>query len=64
VAVRRFRGSFAAELINEVTTTKIPIFIGRGIPWFWPLAKDEKLRHIETLSFENGFVQSNYEVLE
>lgn len=52
-----------AGLVDELTITKIPILIGRGIPLFGPLSKDIKLEHIETASFSNGFVQSRYKVL-
>ncbi len=51
-------------LIDEITITIIPILIGKGIPLFGPLSKDLKLKHMKTFSFENGFVQSRYEVLK
>jgi dihydrofolate reductase len=53
-----------AGLVNELTITKIPILIGSGIPLFGLLSKDVKLKHIETRSFNNGFVQSRYEVMK
>lgn len=52
-----------ARLIQRLIITRIPVLIGAGIPLFGPLAGDIKLRHIETRSFRNGFVQSEYEVL-
>ena len=53
-----------AGLIQQITITMVPILIGSGIPLFGVLGKDRKLRHIETQSFANGFVQSRYEVLD
>ena len=53
-----------ADLIDEITITRIPVVIGRGIPLFGPLAKDYWLKHIETKSFDNGFVQSRYEIVK
>lgn len=53
-----------AGLVDELTITKIPILIGSGIPLFGPLSKDVKLKHLQTNAFENGFVQSRYEVIK
>lgn len=50
-------------LIHRVIMTKVPILIGSGIPLFGPLPHDVRLRHLETRQFENGLVQSHYEVL-
>ena len=49
-----------AELIQELTLTRIPVLIGEGIPLFGQLAGDIKLRHLATQVFSNGFVQSKY----
>lgn len=53
-----------AGLVDELTITEIPILIGTGIPLFGPPSKDIKLKHIETQSYNNGFVQSRYEVMK
>jgi dihydrofolate reductase len=53
-----------AGLINEIIITRVPILIGKGIPLFGPVDNDIKLRHLETRSFENGFVQSKYEIVK
>jgi len=53
-----------AGLIQEITLTKLPILIGSGIPLFGLLSKDIHLAHIETRSFEGGFVQSRYRVID
>jgi len=50
-------------LIHEITITKVPVIIGRGIPLFGATHKDIQLSHIETTSYSNGFVQSRYDVL-
>lgn len=61
VTIQRF---LEARLLDELIITKIPILIGSGIPLFGPLSKDVKLKHLETNSYKNGFVQSRYEVLK
>ncbi len=52
-----------AGLINELTISRIPILIGRGIPLFGELENDIELQHIETNSFSNGIVQSMYRIV-
>ena len=52
-----------AGLINEIIITKVPVLIGSGIPLFGSLTNDKNMRHIETQSYKNGFVQSTYEVI-
>lgn len=61
---KTIRGFLNAGLIQRLTITKVPILIGKGIPLFGPLARDIKLRHIETRHFSNGLVQSTYEAAE
>ncbi|QDV52715.1 dihydrofolate reductase family protein [Gimesia fumaroli] len=51
-----------AGLIQDMIITRIPVLIGSGIPLFGPVDNDRKLRHINTRTFENGFVQSEYEL--
>lgn len=53
-----------AGLVDEITMTKIPVLIGTGIPLFGPLSKDVKMKHLQTNTFDNGFVQSRYEVIK
>jgi len=52
----------AAGLIQRLMISRIPILLGEGIPLFGPLPGDIKLRHVETQSFTNGIVQSEYVV--
>ena len=61
---KTIQGFIEAGLIQEITITKIPVIIGRGIPLFGPLSTDIRLAHIETRSFANGLVQSKYRVIE
>ena len=51
-------------LVDEITLTTIPVLIGEGIALFGSLARDIKLRLLETQSWENGFVQSRYQVVK
>ncbi|MDZ7691853.1 MAG: dihydrofolate reductase family protein [Balneolaceae bacterium] len=51
-----------AGLIQEFILTHIPILIGTGISLFGRLNHDIKLQHITTTTFENGFVQSRYQL--
>jgi dihydrofolate reductase len=50
-------------LIDELIITRLPVIIGKGISLFGEFDKDIKLKHLETTSFLNGFVQSKYQVL-
>lgn len=59
--IQRF---IAAGSADEITITRIPILIGKGIPLFGTLDRDIKLKHIETRLFANGFVQSRYQLLQ
>jgi len=49
-------------LIHEITITQIPVLLGDGIPLFGKTGVDTALRLIENTAYENGFVQSRYEV--
>ncbi len=51
-----------ADLIDDITITRVPVIIGNGIPLFEPVERDIKLKHLETKAFSNGFVQSHYRV--
>ena len=53
-----------AGLIQTLIISKIPVLIGRGIPLFGEIPEDIQLRHLETLHFENGLVQSKYRILK
>jgi dihydrofolate reductase len=61
---RTIQSFLAAGLIQEMTITRIPILIGEGIPLFGPLSHDIELQHLDTRSYESGFVQSKYAVMD
>ena len=50
-------------LVDEMTLTTMPILIGKGIPLFGELAQDIRLRRLNTQAWDNGMVQTHYEVL-
>lgn len=52
-----------ANLIREMTLTRIPVLLGEGIPLFGPLAHDIRLEHLSTRAYASGLVQSRYEVM-
>ncbi|MCX4026566.1 dihydrofolate reductase [Endozoicomonas sp. SM1973] len=47
-------------LVTDITITRIPILLGKGIPLFGFLDSDIKINHVATNVFDNGFVQSKY----
>jgi len=61
---KTIQGFIRAGLIQKLIITKVPILIGSGIPLFGALPHDIRLRHLETLQFDNGLVQSKYKILE
>ena len=48
------------ELIDEIIITRIPILLGRGIPLFAELAKEQKYEHTKTEIYNNAIVKSHY----
>ena len=52
-----------AGLVDDMTLTRVPILLGDGIPLFGPLEQDIKLRLLKSKSWDNGFVQSTYQVV-
>lgn len=60
---KTIQGFINAGLLTEITITKVPVLIGSGIPLFGIVDTDIELQYIETMSYENGFVQSKYEIL-
>ncbi len=61
---KTIQGFLQADLVDEMIITRIPVLLGSGIPLFGVLDHDRKLRHLQTSSFPNGFVQSKYEILK
>ena len=60
---RTIQGFLKAGLIDDLVITRVPVLLGLGIPLFGPRQGDIPLRHVETLAFASGLVQSRYEVL-
>lgn len=56
------RAFLREQAIREMTVTRIPVLLGKGLPLFGPIPRDVVLRHVETRSFPSGLVQSRYEV--
>lgn len=52
-----------ADMIREMTITRIPVLIGEGVSLFGPMARDIRLRHLWTKAFDSGFVQSKYALI-
>lgn len=50
------------QLIDEYVVTIIPIILGKGIPMFYGLEKQEKLKLTGSKSYASGVVQLSYEV--
>lgn len=57
--------SFLREgLVDDMTLTTIPVLLGEGLPLFGHLEQDIKLQLWESRSWDNGFVQSRYQVIK
>jgi dihydrofolate reductase len=57
VTVQRF---LAADRIDELILTRVPVLLGEGIPLFASLPAPLTFRHAGTETFENGLVKSRY----
>lgn len=51
-----------ADLVDRIIITRIPVLIGEGIPLFGSIAQDIKLKHVNTTTFPDGLIQSEYEL--
>lgn len=50
----------AADLIDELIITRLPILLGGGIPLFGTLEEPVMFEHLKTETFGNGITQSKY----
>ncbi|WP_320127750.1 dihydrofolate reductase family protein [uncultured Sphaerochaeta sp.] len=48
------------DLIDEMTITRVPILLGKGIPLFKESTRIKQFTHIKTEVFDNGLVMSTY----
>lgn len=51
-----------AGLVDELILTRLPILLGRGLPLFGQLEHDITLTHLTTKAYDNGLVQSHYQL--
>ena len=51
-----------AEMITDITLTRVPILLGGGRPLFGELGREIALTPIATTAFRSGLVQSRYAV--
>lgn len=55
--------SFLREgLITDLTITRVPIILGKGLPLFGELAAPIRLEHLKTGELDSGFTASTYRV--
>lgn len=59
VTIQRF---LAANLVDELTISRLPILLGEGRPLFGALPVERRLTHLATRAFANGLVQSRYAI--
>jgi dihydrofolate reductase len=50
-------------LLHRMVITTIPVLLGDGIPLFGPTNADVLLRHVDTVAYTDGLVQSTYDVV-
>ncbi|SLM96534.1 Dihydrofolate reductase [Corynebacterium xerosis] len=58
------RWFLAAELVEELTLSHVPVLIGEGPSLFGPLTKGVHLEHVRTTVLDGGMVQTTYRVLD
>lgn len=61
VTIQRF---LAADAIDRIIVTTIPVLLGSGRRLFGAMDRDVELRHLSTKSYDFGFVQSTWDVIK
>ena len=56
------QSALRAGLVDELTLSRVPVLIGRGVPLFGALEADVDLEHVGTRTLGGGMVQSRYRV--
>jgi len=59
VTIQRF---LQAGLIDELILTRIPVLLGAGLPLFGNAGPLQRLKLLEAVASDNGFVQERYRV--
>jgi dihydrofolate reductase len=60
---RTIQACLAADLIDELTISQVPVLIGAGVPLFGELPADIPLEHVSTEVLGSGMVQSRYRIV-
>jgi len=56
------RSFLAMGLIADMVLTRVPVLLGDGISLFGAMVDQIALRHVGTVAFASGLVQSKYEI--
>jgi dihydrofolate reductase len=59
LTIQRF---LEAGLVQRVIITRVPVFLGSGIPLLGPVSRDVRLAHVSTRAYPSGLVQSEYAI--
>lgn len=59
ITIQRF---LQAGLIDEITITRIPVLLGRGLPLFGNSGVKQQLKLLEAVASDSGIVQERYKV--
>ena len=51
-----------AGLVRRIVITQVPVLIGSGIPLFGELPTDIDLRLVRSRTYDNGWIQTEYEI--
>ena len=62
-STRLAQSLMAAGLVDELQLIVAPVVLGAGVPLFGPVQHDIRFEHVDTRSYANGLVQSEYRVV-